>query len=58
MLDELVGERAGDEIRYATVGDAVYHVWHCPSQLNGMLVQNCYVEDGQGNRILIIDQNG
>lgn len=28
------------------------------SDMNGMLVQNCYVEDGQGNRILIIDQNG
>lgn len=24
----------------------------------GILVQNCYVEDGQGNRILVIDQNG
>lgn len=21
----------GPEIRYATVGEAVYHVWHCPS---------------------------
>lgn len=27
-------------------------------ETNGMLVQNCYVEDGQGNRILIVDQNG
>lgn len=28
------------------------------SDNHGILVQNCYVEDGQGNRILIIDQDG
>uniref|UniRef100_A0A914X8Q7 ZP domain-containing protein n=1 Tax=Plectus sambesii TaxID=2011161 RepID=A0A914X8Q7_9BILA len=52
------GTQAGEEIHYATVGETVFHVWSCPSETNGMLVQNCYVEDGQGNRILIVDQNG
>lgn len=28
------------------------------SDTHGMLVQNCYVEDGHKNRINIIDYNG
>ncbi|KIH67978.1 zona pellucida-like domain protein [Ancylostoma duodenale] len=39
------GSESGPEVRYATVGESVYHVWNCPG-------------DGQGNRILVIDQNG
>ncbi|VDM70702.1 unnamed protein product [Strongylus vulgaris] len=60
------GSESGPEVRYATVGETVYHVWKCPGghckpilpENFGILVQNCYVEDGQGNRILVIDQNG
>ncbi|KHJ76212.1 hypothetical protein OESDEN_24168, partial [Oesophagostomum dentatum] len=52
------GSESGPEVRYATVGESVYHVWKCPGGNTGILVQNCYVEDGQGNRILVIDQNG
>lgn len=52
------GSPSGPEIRFATVGEPVFHVWSCPSDSYGMLVQNCYVDDGQGNRILIVDQNG
>ncbi|CAJ0607799.1 unnamed protein product [Cylicocyclus nassatus] len=52
------GSETGPEVRYATVGESVYHVWKCPGENTGILVQNCYVEDGQGNRILVIDQNG
>ncbi|KAK6734428.1 hypothetical protein RB195_017924 [Necator americanus] len=52
------GSESGPEVRYATVGESVYHVWKCPGENTGILVQNCYVEDGQGNRILVIDQNG
>ncbi|EPB69035.1 zona pellucida-like domain protein [Ancylostoma ceylanicum] len=52
------GSESGPEVRYATVGESVYHVWNCPGENTGILVQNCYVEDGQGNRILVIDQNG
>uniref|UniRef100_A0A1I7WWC1 ZP domain-containing protein n=1 Tax=Heterorhabditis bacteriophora TaxID=37862 RepID=A0A1I7WWC1_HETBA len=49
---------SGPEVHYATIGDSVFHVWHCDGENLGILVQNCHVEDGQGNRILIIDQNG
>ncbi|CAJ0945732.1 unnamed protein product, partial [Mesorhabditis belari] len=48
----------GPEAHYASVGERVFHVWSCESATAGILIQNCYVEDGQGNRILIIDQNG
>ncbi|CAD6190113.1 unnamed protein product [Caenorhabditis auriculariae] len=49
---------SGAEVRYASVGDTVFHVWACDGEHNGILVQNCHVEDGQGNKIMIIDQNG
>ncbi|KAE9416819.1 hypothetical protein Angca_004044, partial [Angiostrongylus cantonensis] len=52
------GSESGPEVHYAVVGESVYHVWRCPGENTGILVQNCFVEDGQGNRILIIDQNG
>ncbi|KHN89172.1 Cuticlin-1 [Toxocara canis] len=48
----------GPKVHYATVGQTVFHVWECRIDGVQILVQNCYVEDGQGNRILIIDQNG
>ncbi|CAJ0586725.1 unnamed protein product, partial [Mesorhabditis spiculigera] len=51
-------DKDGPEVHYASVGERVFHVWSCESANAGILVQNCYVEDGQGNRILIIDQNG
>ncbi|VDK66568.1 unnamed protein product [Anisakis simplex] len=49
----------GPKVHYATVGQTVFHVWECDGT-DGvrMRVQNCYVEDGQENRILIIDENG
>ncbi|GMS87165.1 hypothetical protein PENTCL1PPCAC_9340 [Pristionchus entomophagus] len=52
------GSPTGPPAHYALIGDAVYHVWQCDGNNHGILVQNCYVEDGQGNRILIIDQDG
>ncbi|CAB3405492.1 unnamed protein product [Caenorhabditis bovis] len=48
----------GPVTQYAAIGDSVFHVWSCDGDYNEILVQNCHVEDGQGNRILIIDQNG
>ncbi|TMS35689.1 hypothetical protein L596_003034 [Steinernema carpocapsae] len=48
----------GPPIHYATIGEKVFHVWQCENDHIGMLVQNCYVEDMQGNKILIVDQNG
>ncbi|EFO28314.1 hypothetical protein LOAG_00171 [Loa loa] len=43
----------GPLIRYASLGETVYHVWKCYGENIQILVQNCYVEDGEGNHILI-----
>ncbi|VDN89102.1 unnamed protein product [Brugia pahangi] len=48
----------GPLIRYALVGETVYHVWKCYGENFQILVQNCYVEDGEGNHILIISGDG
>nr|CAD2189234.1 unnamed protein product [Meloidogyne enterolobii] len=48
----------GPEVHAAVVGETVFHVWQCSSENVGILVQNCHVEDLQGDKILIIDQNG
>ncbi|GMT15481.1 hypothetical protein PFISCL1PPCAC_6778, partial [Pristionchus fissidentatus] len=52
------GSPTGPPAHYAVIGDAVYHVWQCDGNNHGIVVQNCFVEDGKGNRILIIDQDG
>uniref|UniRef100_A0AC35G1F5 ZP domain-containing protein n=1 Tax=Panagrolaimus sp. PS1159 TaxID=55785 RepID=A0AC35G1F5_9BILA len=52
------GSVDGPEIHFATIGDSVFHVWQCQNEHVGILVQNCHVEDLEGNKILIIDQNG
>ncbi|KAL3994515.1 Zona pellucida-like domain family protein [Acanthocheilonema viteae] len=48
----------GPLIRYALLGETVYHVWKCYGENFQILVQNCYVEDGEGNHILIISSDG
>ncbi|VDO95615.1 unnamed protein product [Soboliphyme baturini] len=48
----------GAAVRYAKVGDQVWHVWECESDTMGMLVHNCVVHDGHGTEIPIIDANG
>uniref|UniRef100_A0A5S6QAP0 ZP domain-containing protein n=1 Tax=Trichuris muris TaxID=70415 RepID=A0A5S6QAP0_TRIMR len=48
----------GSVIRYAEIGEAVNHVWFCDSNSHKILVKNCYVDDGQGNQVKIINENG
>ncbi|VDK73620.1 unnamed protein product [Litomosoides sigmodontis] len=48
----------GPLIHYASIGETVYHIWQCYGENFQMLVQNCYVEDGEGNHILIISSDG
>uniref|UniRef100_A0A914WMB7 ZP domain-containing protein n=1 Tax=Plectus sambesii TaxID=2011161 RepID=A0A914WMB7_9BILA len=48
----------GPMVRFARVGDKLWHVWDCPSDVFGMLVHSCFVLDGQGNKVLIVDENG
>ncbi|KAI6244156.1 ZP domain-containing protein [Aphelenchoides fujianensis] len=48
----------GQILRYANVGDQVVHRWECNSKEHGVLVHNCYVEDGQGEKRMVIDERG
>ncbi|EJW87123.1 hypothetical protein WUBG_01968 [Wuchereria bancrofti] len=48
----------GPILKYARVGDQIVHRWECLSDVYGLLVHNCYVEDGQGEKQVIIDENG
>ena len=51
-------ELNGPVLRYAKVGDQVVHRWECPSEMYGMLVHTCFVEDGQGEKREVIDERG
>ncbi|VDO98794.1 unnamed protein product [Soboliphyme baturini] len=48
----------GPIIRFAQVGEPVYHEWSCDSNTHNILVKDCCVDDGQGNQYKIIDENG
>ncbi|CEF62430.1 Zona pellucida domain-containing protein [Strongyloides ratti] len=48
----------GPILKYAKVGDQVVHRWECDSDMYGMLVHSCYVEDGQGEKQMVIDNKG
>ncbi|KAK0404543.1 hypothetical protein QR680_017500 [Steinernema hermaphroditum] len=48
----------GPILRYAKVGDQVVHRWECNSDIYGLLVHSCYVDDAQGSKELVIDEHG
>uniref|UniRef100_A0A7E4VQV2 ZP domain-containing protein n=1 Tax=Panagrellus redivivus TaxID=6233 RepID=A0A7E4VQV2_PANRE len=53
------GSVNGPVVSYATVGEPVFHVWSCDSDMFSMLVHSCWVDDGAGNeKKLLIDEHG
>ncbi|CAI4222324.1 unnamed protein product [Auanema sp. JU1783] len=59
--DILNGGPTGDPIQFATIGQQVYHKWTCESETQDIfcaVVHTCTVDDGNGDRIQIIDENG
>uniref|UniRef100_A0A1I7Z323 ZP domain-containing protein n=1 Tax=Steinernema glaseri TaxID=37863 RepID=A0A1I7Z323_9BILA len=48
----------GPLLKFANVGDQVVHRWECNSDVYGLLVHSCYVDDGQGNKHIVIDDMG
>jgi len=56
-----VGDADGPPATTVNVGDALYHKWTCEStspELWCMTVYGCYVDDGRGTRITILDDQG
>ncbi|VDK28643.1 unnamed protein product [Gongylonema pulchrum] len=57
----LDGSPTGPPIFYAVIGQMVYHKWTCDSDSENqfcMLVHSCFVDDGNGDRVQLIDQQG
>uniref|UniRef100_A0A914GRY9 ZP domain-containing protein n=1 Tax=Globodera rostochiensis TaxID=31243 RepID=A0A914GRY9_GLORO len=53
------GSVNGPIVTYATVGEPVFHVWSCDSDMFSMLVHNCFVDDGAGkDRKPLVDEHG
>ncbi|VDD90215.1 unnamed protein product, partial [Enterobius vermicularis] len=57
----LDGSPEGPPIFYAVIGQMVYHKWSCEAVTENqfcMVVHTCYVDDGNGDRVQLIDENG
>ncbi|KAK0395494.1 hypothetical protein QR680_001307 [Steinernema hermaphroditum] len=58
----LSGGPSGTPVRYARIGDHVYHKWSCVAEspdIYCMRVHTCTVYDGQGGEpVLVLDKNG
>uniref|UniRef100_A0A914RX93 ZP domain-containing protein n=1 Tax=Parascaris equorum TaxID=6256 RepID=A0A914RX93_PAREQ len=57
----LKGGADGEPLKYATIGELVYHKWTCSGVYDAiycMTVHSCVVDDGQGNRQEILDERG
>jgi len=48
----------GPLVRYAKVGELIYHVWECDDENQGILVHSCWVNDGKGQRFDLLDIDG
>uniref|UniRef100_A0A915Q4C4 ZP domain-containing protein n=1 Tax=Setaria digitata TaxID=48799 RepID=A0A915Q4C4_9BILA len=57
----LEGGPSGTPVRYAMVGDHVYHKWTCDSETTDTfcaLVHSCVVDDGKGDTVQILNEDG
>uniref|UniRef100_A0A914WMY4 ZP domain-containing protein n=2 Tax=Plectus sambesii TaxID=2011161 RepID=A0A914WMY4_9BILA len=57
----LEGGPSGAPIRYALIGQQVYHKWTCDTETVNtfcMLVHSCFVDDGQGDRVDLLTAEG
>ncbi|VDO39935.1 unnamed protein product [Onchocerca flexuosa] len=49
----------GKVVSFAIVGEPVFHVWKCDSDMFSILVHSCFVEDGKGyEKKFLIDERG
>ncbi|VIO93287.1 cuticlin 1 precursor, putative [Brugia malayi] len=57
----LEGGPSGTPVRYAMIGDQVYHKWTCDSETTDTfcaLVHSCVVDDGKGDTVQILNEDG
>jgi len=57
----LAGGPEGPPVHYATIGQMVYHKWTCDSETENqfcMVVHTCIVDDGNGDRVELLDEKG
>lgn len=52
------GSPNGPLLRYAKVGDKIFHAWECDDDAQGFLVHSCWVNDGRGQRFDLLDIDG
>uniref|UniRef100_F1L6Y4 Cuticlin-1 n=1 Tax=Ascaris suum TaxID=6253 RepID=F1L6Y4_ASCSU len=53
------GSVTGSVVSFATVGEPVFHVWQCESDMFSMLVHSCFVDDGNGQeKKALVDEHG
>ncbi|VDM43698.1 unnamed protein product [Toxocara canis] len=53
------GSVTGSTVSFATIGEPVFHVWQCESDMFSMLVHSCFVDDGNGQeKKPLIDEHG
>lgn len=56
------GSPEGEIVKFATLGESVYHRWECVEKNNqdtfGMLVHSCYVDNGHGDVVEILTEKG
>ena len=61
IYEVLRGGPVGIPVRFAEIGEPVYHKWTCSggsADLFCMTVHTCVVDDGQGQTSLLLDHNG
>lgn len=57
----LEGGPSGQPVQFADIGEQVYHKWTCDSETVDtfcMVVHSCFVDDGNGDRIDILNSDG
>ncbi|KAK0398655.1 hypothetical protein QR680_002693 [Steinernema hermaphroditum] len=59
--DILSGGPTGQPVQFAQIGEQVYHKWTCDTETTDtfcMVVHSCFVDDGNGDIVNVLNENG
>uniref|UniRef100_A0A1I8AP99 ZP domain-containing protein n=1 Tax=Steinernema glaseri TaxID=37863 RepID=A0A1I8AP99_9BILA len=59
--DILSGGPTGEPVQFAQIGEQVYHKWTCDTETTDtfcMVVHSCFVDDGNGDIVNVLNENG